>query len=72
MKRFYLKSYIDILRCSRQAREVNSLFAHYEQFPLHLPQDFRAEDDLHRRISHYIAGMTDRFASKEFQKLVTT
>jgi dGTPase len=48
---------------------VKVLFAHYQQFPQDLPEGFRSEDDLQRRISHYIAGMTDRFANKEFHKL---
>ena len=76
MKRFLFKNLYRHPQVQSMTQEasgmIKSLFAHYEQFPNHLPADFRVEDDLYRRISHYIAGMTDRFASKEFQKLVTT
>jgi dGTPase len=54
---------------SEAANMVKVLFAHYQRFPQDLPEGFRSEDDLQRRISHYIAGMTDRFANKEFHKL---
>jgi dGTPase len=54
---------------SEAANMVKVLFSHFQQFPQNLPEDFRSEDDLQRRISHYIAGMTDRFAYKEFHKL---
>uniref|UniRef100_UPI00404748F6 deoxyguanosinetriphosphate triphosphohydrolase n=1 Tax=Polynucleobacter sp. TaxID=2029855 RepID=UPI00404748F6 len=54
---------------SEAANMVKVLFAHFQQFPQDLPGGFRSEDDLPRRISHYIAGMTDRFANKEFHKL---
>lgn len=54
---------------SEAANMVKVLFAHYQQSPHDLPEGFRSEDDLQRRISHYIAGMTDRFANKEFHKL---
>jgi len=54
---------------SEAANMVKVLFAHYQQSPQDLPEGFRSEDDLQRRISHYIAGMTDRFANKEFHKL---
>jgi dGTPase len=54
---------------SEAANMVKVLFAHYQKFPQDLPEGFRSEDDLQRRISHYIAGMTDRFANKEFHKL---
>ena len=56
---------------SEAANMVKVLFAHYQQSPHDLPEGFRSEDDLSRRISHYIAGMTDRFANKEFHKLTT-
>jgi dGTPase len=54
---------------SESADMVKVLFKHFQQFPHDLPEGFRPEDDLQRRISHYIAGMTDRFANKEFHKL---
>jgi dGTPase len=56
---------------SEAANMVKVLFAHFQQSPHDLPEGFRSEDDLQRRISHYIAGMTDRFANKEFHKLTT-
>jgi dGTPase len=49
---------------------IASLFQHYEKHPTALPFDFRPDDETYRRISHYIAGMTDRYATKEFQKFI--
>jgi dGTPase len=51
------------------AKIIHSLFQIYEQNPDLIPRDFRSDDEFYRRISHYIAGMTDRYANKEFQKL---
>ncbi|MEI7532380.1 MAG: deoxyguanosinetriphosphate triphosphohydrolase [Betaproteobacteria bacterium] len=55
------------------ANQIKFLFEHYVNYPQYLPADFRV-DDLEqpmRRISHYIAGMTDRFARKEFARFST-
>jgi dGTPase len=34
-----------------------------------MPADFAANDDLHRSVADYIAGMTDRFALREHERL---
>ncbi len=52
------------------AKIIHSLFQIYEKQPEQIPRDFRPDDEFYRRISHYIAGMTDRYANKEFQKLM--
>lgn len=53
------------------ASQIKLLFAHYLANPNDIPAEFRVQDlmDPHRRIAHYIAGMTDRFARKEFSRI---
>lgn len=75
MKRFLFKNlyrHPQVNAMTKSASEmIVSLFHHYEKHPKDLPIDFRPNDEIYRRISHYIAGMTDRYANKEFQKLVS-
>jgi dGTPase len=74
MKRFLFKNlyrHPQVSAMTKNAGEaIVSLFRHYEKHPTDLPFDFRPDDEIYRRISHYIAGMTDRYANKEFQKLI--
>jgi dGTPase len=74
MKRFLFKNlyrHPQVNTMTKNAGEmILSLFQHYEKYPTDLPIDFRPDDEIYRRISHYIAGMTDRYANKEFQKLI--
>lgn len=74
MKRFLFKNlyrHPQVSAMTKNAGEmIGSLFQHYEKHPTDLPFDFRPDDETYRRISHYIAGMTDRYANKEFQKLI--
>ncbi|TXI13072.1 MAG: deoxyguanosinetriphosphate triphosphohydrolase [Polynucleobacter sp.] len=74
MKRFLFKNlyrHPQVNQMTKEASEmIVALFHHYENHPNDLPFDFRPDDELHRRIAHYIAGMTDRYANKEFQKLI--
>jgi dGTPase len=74
MKRFLFKNlyrHPQVSAMTTNAGEmIGSLFQHYEKHPADLPFDFRPDDEIYRRISHYIAGMTDRYANKEFQKLI--
>ena len=74
MKRFLFKNlyrHPQVNQMTKEASEmIVALFHHYENHPADLPLDFRPNDELHRRIAHYIAGMTDRYANKEFQKLM--
>jgi dGTPase len=53
------------------AEQVRFLFQHYTSFPDEIPAHFLSGQnyDPHRRVAHYIAGMTDRFAKKEFLRL---
>lgn len=53
------------------ALQIKRLFAYYLSNMNDIPAEFRVQDysDPHRRIAHYIAGMTDRFARKEFLRI---
>jgi dGTPase len=49
------------------------LFNSYVARPELLPQSFRdrtAESGIERTVGDYLAGMTDRFAQQEFQRLI--
>ncbi|MEO0580394.1 MAG: deoxyguanosinetriphosphate triphosphohydrolase, partial [Pseudomonadota bacterium] len=52
---------------------INQLFAAYMQDASRLPEDFQARigvpDSLPRVVADYIAGMTDRFAQLEHERL---
>jgi dGTPase len=50
---------------------VQSLFAHYLAHPDDMPVDERPADDAHRlqAVVDYVAGMTDRFAIREYERL---
>jgi len=59
------------------AKVVEALFPYYQQNPLHMPDRWHAEIEaagsetaLARIVSDYIAGMTDRFALQEHQRLI--
>jgi len=53
------------------ALQIEFLFEYFLTHPDEIPAHFRIQDLDHpqRRIAHYIAGMTDRFARKEFLRL---
>jgi dGTPase len=49
---------------------VRTLFAHYLDHPNQVPEEYhRAPGDLPTRVADYIAGMTDRFALRVYEKL---
>jgi dGTPase len=48
---------------------VRELFAAYVAQPAEMSADFAANKDLHRSVADYIAGMTDRFALREHERL---
>jgi dGTPase len=48
---------------------VRELFAAYVAQPAEMSADFAASQDLHRSVADYIAGMTDRFALREHERL---
>jgi len=56
---------------AKAARIVSDLFEAFVADPRLLPSEHRrnAEDDRHRAIADYIAGMTDRYAIKEHRRL---
>ncbi|MBB2484894.1 deoxyguanosinetriphosphate triphosphohydrolase [Mitsuaria sp. WAJ17] len=59
------------VRDTRQRAEIvlRDLFAAYLQDRQHLPPDFAEQADHPRACADYIAGMTDRFALKEHERL---
>ena len=53
-----------------QAQQVvRELFAAYVSQPLEMTADFAANANLYRSVADYIAGMTDRFALREHERL---
>jgi dGTPase len=48
---------------------VAELFAAYMAQPAEMPADFAQADDRARSVADYVAGMTDRFALREHQRL---
>ncbi|RKP44037.1 deoxyguanosinetriphosphate triphosphohydrolase [Trinickia fusca] len=75
LKRFLLKNlyrHYRVMRMTNKAqRVVKGLFDAFTEDPRLLPPAYLAEDEAAqpRLISHYIAGMTDRYALKEYQRL---
>jgi dGTPase len=59
---------------TRARRIVSDLFGAFLEQPRRLPPDFqaRAGEDTPRAIADYIAGMTDRYAIREHQRLFAT
>ena len=50
-------------------RVVQELFAAYMNDVAQMPADFAARADVARSVADYIAGMTDRFAAREHERL---
>ena len=76
LKKFLLDSmyrHYRLIRMQTKAeRFITELFQAYEQEPNMLPSDTKkklAEAPLHKVITDYIAGMTDRYALDEWEKL---
>lgn len=53
----------------RARRAVTELFEAYRSAPREMPAEYAEAPDLHRSVADYIAGMTDRFALREHQRL---
>ena len=53
----------------RARRVVAELFAAYVQRPAEMPDEHAAQPQRERAVADYIAGMTDRFALREHQRL---
>jgi dGTPase len=59
-----------VMHTTGQAQQVvRELFDAYVTQPAEMPTDFAASADLHRSVADYIAGMTDRFALREHERL---
>jgi dGTPase len=59
-----------VMGMTGQARQiVRELFAAYLDEPGQMPPDFAARHDSARAVADYIAGMTDRFAAREHERL---
>ncbi|OIQ83892.1 deoxyguanosinetriphosphate triphosphohydrolase [mine drainage metagenome] len=58
---------------SKAQRIVRELFVVFDEDPALMPEDFqlRAESDKPRAVADYIAGMTDRYAIREYRRLFT-
>src|ERR1700761_2283813 len=75
LKRFLLKNLYRHYRVMRMAnkagRIVSSLFKAFADDTRLLPPNYQAQDPAAqpRLIAHYIAGMTDRYAIKEYRRL---
>jgi dGTPase len=73
LKRFLFKElyrHPQVNETTAKAKQVLSeLFAAYVAQPSAMPTDFAQRDDLHRAVADYIAGMTDRFAVREHERL---
>jgi dGTPase len=59
-----------VVRTTETARRVvRELFEAYTRAPAQMPAEYAAREDLHRAAADYVAGMTDRFASREHHRL---
>jgi dGTPase len=59
-----------VMRTTDVARGVvKDLFAAYVDAPGEMPDDYAAQPDRHRAVADYVAGMTDRFATREHRRL---
>ncbi len=75
LKRFLHKNlykHYQVMRMSNKARHtIEKLFAAFSVEPALLPEKYQQKFDQygHQAIADYIAGMTDRYAIKEYQRL---
>ncbi|HWP10714.1 MAG TPA: deoxyguanosinetriphosphate triphosphohydrolase [Ramlibacter sp.] len=73
LKRFLLQNlyrHPQVIAKTGQAQQVvRELFALYLDDPGQMPPDFAARPDSARAVADYIAGMTDRFAAREHERL---
>lgn len=73
LKRFLFRElyrHPQVVSTTRRAQGgVRDLFAAYVRRPSDMPAEYAQRGDLHRAVCDYIAGMTDRFALREHQRL---
>jgi dGTPase len=66
----HLYRHPQVMHTTGQAQQVvRELFGAYVAQPAEMPTDFAVSADLHRSVADYIAGMTDRFALREHERL---
>ncbi len=59
-----------VMRTTEVARQVvTELFAAYLAAPAEMPPEHARRPDPHRAVADYVAGMTDRFATREHRRL---
>ncbi|WP_077001278.1 deoxyguanosinetriphosphate triphosphohydrolase [Variovorax sp. KK3] len=59
-----------VMQTTGRAQEVvRELFAAYTDDPAQMPASYTQRDDPQRAVADYIAGMTDRFAMREHERL---
>ena len=73
LKTFLLRNlyrHPQVMETTGRARQVvTDLFDAYLSDPAQLPQAHAGREDLPRAVADYIAGMTDRFAIREHERL---
>ncbi|MEJ8846546.1 deoxyguanosinetriphosphate triphosphohydrolase [Variovorax rhizosphaerae] len=73
LKRFLLRNlyrHPQVMQTTEQAKgAVAGLFAAYLDKPAEMPDSFAERADKERAVADYIAGMTDRFAMREHERL---
>jgi dGTPase len=73
LKRFLMQQlyrHPQVVQTTTQAKEVvRGLFQAYIEDPGHMQQGFAGRPDTQRAVADYIAGMTDRFAAREHERL---
>jgi len=73
LKQFLLRNlyrHPQVTATTSQAKQVvRELFAAYMDSPSQMPADFGTRPDTARAVADYIAGMTDRFAAREHERL---
>ncbi len=73
LKQFLLRNlyrHPQVIAKTGQAQQVvRELFELYRRDPAQMPADFAARSNTARAVADYIAGMTDRFAAREHERL---
>jgi dGTPase len=73
LKQFLLRNlyrHPQVTATTAQAKQVvRELFAAYMDAPSQMPADFGSRPNTARSVADYIAGMTDRFAAREHERL---
>ena len=73
LKRFLLENlyrHPQVMQTTRRAQQVvHTLFDSYFDGAAGMPAGYADREDRHRAVADYIAGMTDRFAMREHERL---